>query len=155
VATRLAQLINKNLVTLDLCAKDKGSAMEELAELMDRENKLHSRSEFLKAVHEREALTSTAVGLGVAIPHARSSAVKQTAIAFGKSEGFRWDRNGEEVVRLVFLLAVPSENPNKEYMELLASLARMLVHEDFRESLMEAKDRDHVMAAIEMASPGR
>lgn len=148
----IRQLITKELITLDLEAKDKDSAIIELARLMEREGKLNSRPEYLKAVDERETLTTTAVGLEVAIPHARSPAVRQTAIAFGKSKGFRWDRDGQEVVRLVFLLAVPSENPNKEYMGLLASLARMLVDEGFRDSLLKATDRDEVMSAIERAS---
>ena len=146
------QLITKELIILNLEAKDKDSAIAELARLMEREGKLNSTPEYLKAVAERETLTTTAVGLGVAIPHARSPAVRQTAIAFGKSEGFRWDGDGQEIVRLVFLLAVPSENPNKEYMGLLASLARMLVDEGFCDSLLKATDRDEVMSAIERAS---
>ena len=148
----IRQLITKKLIILDLEAKDKDSAIIELARLMEREGKLNSTPQYLKAVGERETLTTTAVGLEVAIPHARSPAVRQTAIAFGKSKGFRWDRDGQEVVRLVFLLAVSSENPNKEYMGLLASLARMLVDEGFRDSLLKATDRDDVMSTIERAS---
>ena len=148
----IRQLITKKLIILDLEAKDKYSAIIELARLMEREGKLNSTPQYLKAVGERETLTTTAVGLEVAIPHARSPAVRQTAIAFGKSKGFRWDRDGQEVVRLVFLLAVSSENPNKEYMGLLASLARMLVDEGFRDSLLKATDRDDVMSTLERAS---
>jgi len=155
VVASVEQLINKNLITLDLNAKDKDSVMEELAALMDKQDKLHSKSEFLKAVHEREAFTTTAVGLGVAIPHARSPAVRETAISFGKSKGFHWDGDEDEVVRLVFLLAVPRVNPNKEYIELLAALARMLVDEGFRDSLMKARNYNDVIMAMEKVCVGR
>jgi len=134
------ELISQDLITLDLKAQDSNSAIAELADILDQAGKLDSLSGYVKAVHEREALTTTAVGFGVAIPHARSSAVKQTAVAFGRSVGFHWETNWEtnsdELVRLVFLLAVPEKNPNTEYMRILASIARMLVHEDFRESLL-------------------
>jgi len=155
VTASFEQMISKGLITLDLQGKDKDSVIEELAELMDRENKLYSKSDFIKAVHEREALTSTAVGWGVAIPHARSAAVKETAVSFGRSKGFRWDPDSEEPIRLVFLLAVPSANPNKDYIDLLASLARMLVDADFRNALAKAQTRDEVIMIISKASAAR
>ena len=148
----IRDLVSQDLITLDLKAKDKNSAIAELADILDRAGRLDSLSEYVKSVHEREALTTTAVGFGVAIPHARSSAVKQTAVAFGRSVGFHWETNREpnsdELVRLVFLLAVPEKNPNTEYMRILASIARMLVHEDFRESLLNATNPQDVLDAI-------
>lgn len=148
----IRDLISQDLITLDLKAQDNNSAIAELADILDQAGKLDSLSEYVKAVHERETLTSTAVGFGVAIPHARSSAVKQTAVAFGRSIGFHWKANREthsdELVRLVFLLAVPEKNPNTEYMRILASIARMLVHEDFRESLLNATNPQDVLDAI-------
>ena len=150
----IRDLIGKDLITLDLKARDKNSAIAELAYILDQAGKLDSLSEYVKSVRERETLTTTAVGFGVAIPHARSSAVKKTAVAFGRSVGFRWETNSDELVQLVFLLAVPKEDPNTEHMKILASIARMLVHEDFRESLLNAVDPQDVLDAINARGEG-
>jgi fructose-specific phosphotransferase system IIA component len=141
-------LITENLITLELQATDHDSAIEALANLMEKEGKLLSKKQFIQDVKNREKMTSTEVGHGIAIPHARSAAVGETAIAFGRSEGFYWNNDVEELTRMVFLLAVSKANPNNQYIHMLASLARMLVHDDFRERLAQAERRQDVLLAI-------
>jgi fructose-specific phosphotransferase system IIA component len=144
----ISLLINQDAITLELEAKDKSSAIDELAGLLEKSGKLRSKSEYVEAVHARESMVSTAVGFGIAIPHARSSSVINASVAFGKSTGFQWDDTENEPIRLVFLLAVPEKNTSTEYMAMLASLARMLVHEDFRQSLLKATTKEEVLKEI-------
>ncbi len=145
----IALVMNEDLVRLDLKARDGVSAVEELADLLEKAGKIRSKVEFIRDVAAREQLTSTSMGFGIAIPHARSSAVLETALAFGRSEGFRWSESDEDLVNLVFLLAVPDSNAKVQHLQILASLARMLLDESFRESLRGAQSPRDVLTAIE------
>jgi PTS system fructose-specific IIA component/PTS system nitrogen regulatory IIA component len=137
------------LITLDLQAKKSNDAIEELAGLLEREGKLFSKAGYIRDVQSREQKTSTEVGHGIAIPHARSGAVRETSIAFGRSEGFYWNSSVQEQTELVFLLAVSDKNPNKRYMQILAGLARKLIHDDFRARLKIAKTPSEVLEVIQ------
>jgi len=131
-------LASEETVTLNLAAEDKFGAIEELAELLFRASKISSKQEFIEDVLEREAHVPTSVGRGVAIPHARSSAVLETAVAVGRAKGLPWAHDDEEPVRMVFLLAVPMSNPSSEYIAMLASLAKALLDDGFCQGIMSA-----------------
>jgi fructose-specific phosphotransferase system IIA component len=145
----LDKLFNEGLITLNLRAVTSSSAIEELAGILEKEGKLNSKEDFIRDVENREQRTSTEVGHGIAIPHARSTAVRETSIAFGRSDGFYWNSNVQEHTELVFLLAVSDKKQNRQYMQILAGLARMLIHDDFRAQLRAAKTPPEVIAAIQ------
>jgi fructose-specific phosphotransferase system IIA component len=146
---KLDKLFNERLITLDLKAEKSSAAIMELADLLDKEGKLYSKKEYIRDVESREQKTSTEVGHGIAIPHARSAAVRETSIAFGRSDGFFWNSSVQEQTDLVFLLAVSDKKPNKRYMQILAELARMLIHDDFRSQLRAVKTPSEVLEAIQ------
>ena len=151
--TDFRELIDDRLITLDLKSENGTAAIEELASLMDQAGKLRSRADFVQAVYQREALTTTATDeWGIAIPHARSVAVKEPAICFGRSCGMLWDDESANLVQLVFLIAVPASKPSSDYIETLAALARALVDDDFRKRLMEAHSKEQVIDAIASAN---
>ena len=133
-------LVKPKQVNIDFIAANKDDAINQLALLLEKSGIVTSTNEFVEAVYEREALTTTAIGFGVAIPHARSSFVIKPGIAIGRSPGFSWDQATDSPINLVFLLAVPERIESPEYMRILATIARMLVYEEFRNSLIEAKD---------------
>lgn len=135
----------EEIVTLNLAAEDKFAAIEELAELLYRASKISSKEKFIEDVLEREAHVPTSVGRGVAIPHARSSAVLETAVAVGRAKGLHWADDDEEPVRMVFLLAVPMSNPSSEYIAMLASLAKALLDDDFCQGVMAATRSSEVV----------
>jgi len=145
---QLKNLVKSKLVNINLIAGNKDDAINQLALLLEQSGAVTSVNEFTEAVYEREALTTTAIGFGVAIPHARSSSVIKPGIAIGRSHGFYWDQETDSPINLVFLLAVPEIIESPKYMGILASIARMLVHEEFRKSLMEAKDIDEFISII-------
>ncbi len=125
-------------VTLNLKAQDKVSAIRELAELLYRAGKIRSKDDFVDDVLERETHVATSVGRSVAIPHARSAAVIETAVAVGRTEGIHWADDDEEPVKLVFLLAVPVANPSSDYIGMLASLAGALLDDGFCQGMKSA-----------------
>jgi len=145
---RFENLITSKLIDINLKVANRNGAIENLTSLMVKSGVVSSASDFIEDVYEREALTTTAIGFGVAIPHARSSSVIEPAVAIGRSVGFSWDQELDTPIKLVFLVAVPSKVESPEYMGILASIARMLVHEEFRKSLIDAKDMDEFMSII-------
>ena len=137
---------------MDLSAVDKWGAIAELAGLLDSAGRLSSLPGFLSAVREREAQVSTGVGMGVGIPHGKSPAVFAPSIAFGRSHhGVDFAAIDGEPAYLIFLLALPDSLGNREYMRALADLARLLVHETFREGLLTATTVEEVMAVLQHA----
>ena len=135
-------------VELNLNAQDKVSAIKELAGLLLRAGKLSSKAKYVEDVLEREAHVPTSVGRGVAIPHARSSAVLETAVAVGRVKGLHWADDDEQPVRMVFLLAVPIDNPSSEYIGMLASLAGALLNDGFCGSVMSATSKAQIVECM-------
>ncbi len=144
----IKNIINPQRIEMNLTAQNKDEAIDELSELLYQTNILTSKDIFIDAVHEREKLTTTAIGFGIAIPHARTTAVNEPAIAIGRSSGFYWNGTIDAPITLVFMLAVPAKVESAEYMGMLASIARMLVHEEFREELIKAPNKDEFMSVI-------
>jgi len=147
---RIAELFDPDCMTMDLQATDKWGAIAELAALLVPGGRISSLEQYLQAVREREAQVSTGVGMGIGIPHGKSDAVLLPTIAFGRSwPGIAWDSIDEQPVYLLFLLAVPASYGDREYMQTLAKLARLLVHETFRQKLMAARTKPEILSAIQ------
>lgn len=146
---RIQDLLSTDLICMNLRASTKDEVIRELAGVLDRAGKLNSLEEYIAAVYEREALGSTGVGLGVAIPHGKSAAVREPAVAFGKSaEGVDFQSVDGTPAHLVFMIAVPDSADN-EHLRILATLSRMLIHEEFRKALMEAGSPEEILRVIQ------
>jgi mannitol/fructose-specific phosphotransferase system IIA component (Ntr-type) len=145
----LADLVRLDTIELDLRAGDKWGAIDELAGLLELEGKLIDKVSYLQAVGERENQVSTSVGLGIAIPHGKSQAVKETSVAIGRSiTGIQWDPESPDICHLIILLAVSDREADKTYMQLLAILARSLLDDGFREGLMTAPNREALVEQL-------
>ncbi|MFW5979718.1 MAG: PTS sugar transporter subunit IIA [Halanaerobium sp.] len=143
------EFINQKLIKMSLKSRDKDSVIKEMIEIMAENEIITDKEEVIKKAMEREAKGTTGVGKGVAIPHVKSDAVKKPAVAFGRSEqGIDYGSMDEKPSYLFFLITVPEESHN-EHLKLLAQLSRNLVHDDFRESLLKAKNAEEVMSILE------
>ena len=142
-------LINKNLVTLNLEAKNKEEAIIKLAELAQKEGKITSIDEYVKSVLDREKAYTTGVGNGIAIPHGKSKAVKEAMIVFGKTtDGIEWDSLDGKPVNLIFLLGVPEENVDNVHLKILSQLSRKLMNDSFIEMLKKAVTVEEILNAL-------
>ena len=150
-------LINENQVLLTIECETKEEAVATLARTLEDAGKISSTENFLRDVWGRETLGDTAVGFGIAIPHARSEAVLTPAIAIGRTSGLQWNGRADSVVNLIVLLAVPARNAGSDHMTILSNVARMLVDEQSRLALLEAETPEHVLQVIEdyQAKKGR
>ena len=139
-------IIKENLVCLNLDAKDKYEAIKNLSILINDDNRLSNHQAYIDSVLEREALSSTGIGNGIAIPHGKCKDVKNITVAFGRVyEGIEWESLDGGNVRLVILLAIPEECSGNEHLRILASLSRKLIHEDFREKLYSLQEPKEVL----------
>jgi len=147
----LTELLTPDRVLVPLTARDKRGIITELAERLVAESG-GSLAEVLQAVEEREAVLSTGMGFGVAIPHARSPAVRELSIVCGVStEPVPYDSIDGEPVRLFFLIVGPESSAGL-HVKLLSRIARLVRRDGVRRDLIEARTPDefyHVLRDAE------
>ena len=142
-------MFSKNRATFDLKAKTKDEAIDELIEILYADGKVTSKEELKKAVLKREEEFSTGIGMGIAIPHGKCSAVKEPTITFGLSKaGIDYKSMDGKPAHLFFLIAVPEESSDV-HLRALSEISRKLMHEDVREGLKKAQNFDEFIKVFE------
>lgn len=148
---KIEEVIRPNTIDLNLSGlTEKDEIIEYLAGLLDEAGLLNDKQKYIESVHERELLGPTYMEHFIAIPHGKSDAVREAGIAFGRSsEGIMYETSlGGGIAKLIFLLAIPNRVSADAYMAVLARLARLLMHEEFRDELMHASNYGDVLKAI-------
>jgi fructose-specific phosphotransferase system IIA component len=142
---KICQLLKPELIKLELTSRDKESAIRELAELMRGKKEVVDLDKFIHDVYEREQLGSTAVGDGIALPHARSEGIRELIITFGRSsQGLDFEALDEKPVNLIFLIGTPKDDVGT-YLKTLAHLSRLLKKENIRNRLLSANSSQEVI----------
>jgi len=132
----IRDMFSKERVSFDMKSKTKTEALDELIELLIKDNKVKDAEIFKKAVLDREEEYSTGIGMGIAIPHGKSNSVIEASIVFGKSvDGVEYDSMDGKPAHLFFLIAVP-EDANNVHLKVLSEISRKLMHSEIREQLM-------------------
>ncbi|MCC5804490.1 PTS fructose transporter subunit IIABC [Rossellomorea vietnamensis] len=145
---RITELLTKDTIQLHVSSHSKNGVIDELVSVLDQSGKLQDRDEFKKAILNREAQSTTGIGEGIAIPHAKTSAVKAPAIAFGKSEeGVDYESLDGEPAHLFFMIAA-TEGANQTHLEALSRLSSMLMDMDVRKALLNAGTEEEVLEII-------
>jgi fructose-specific phosphotransferase system IIA component len=133
---------------LELSSTTKLEVIKELIDMLDTAGFLTDADAFLKSVLEREKVGSTGIGKGIAIPHSRTSTVREVVIAIGRSkDGIEFEALDNRPVNLIFLIAAPIESGGL-YLKALARLSRLLRYQEFRKELLEAETVDDVLKII-------
>jgi len=143
---RISDYLREDMICLNIKATGKEEAIKELGSFIRKDEEINNYEMFHNDVLEREKLTTTGIGEGVAIPHARTDAVMGFVIAFGKSEqGVNFDSLDGKKARLLFLMGTPKRAGLDDYLVLLAHLTRLLKEESFRGSLLKAKSPTEII----------
>lgn len=154
VGERMDAIISEKFINIDLNNKDKETIINLMSDVFLDEGRITDKKTYVDAVLEREGLESTAVGFGVAIPHGKSDAVKTATVFFGRSdEGIVWNEDGE-VVKLIFLLAIPSEAASNQHLKILAALSRKLMDDEFIGLLNTGKNKADILSSLEASLSG-
>jgi fructose-specific phosphotransferase system IIA component len=148
---RLTELVNEQSITTRLRARTKREAIAELVELLERAHGLDSQGEILDRVLRREAMMSTGIGNGVAIPHGKARLVDRLVAACGVSpEGIDFESVDGEPATLFILLVAP-ESGGAMHVKVLANISRLLKEEAVRRSLREAEGAAAFLGALRSA----
>lgn len=132
-------LTSADLVGVDLVARDRDDATAQLIALLAAAGRVTDADGFHADVRAREAQMATGMPGGVGLPHARSEHVTAPSLAVGKlHDPVDWGAP-DGPATLVFLIAAPAGG-DSDHLQILAALARRLVHESFRQSLLDAPD---------------
>ncbi|NSL69975.1 PTS fructose transporter subunit IIABC [Bacillus toyonensis] len=142
---KITELLKRDTVIMNLTASNKEAVIDELVEKLSGANRLNSKTEFKEAILKRESQSTTGIGEGIAIPHAKTKAVKQPAICFGRSvSGINYESLDGQPAHLFFMIAA-SEGANNTHLETLSRLSTLLMDEGFRKQLLEAKDEEELL----------
>lgn len=145
---RIIDLINKNSVKLNLVSKDKSNVVDELVDLVNNSGNLNNKKEYKEAILAREELSTTAIGEGVAIPHAKNKAVNKACLAAAISkEGIDYEAFDDSLSHLFFMIAAP-DGANDTHLEVLSRLSTILMDEKFRNDLINASSIDEFLNLI-------
>src|SRR6478735_2022901 len=146
---RITELLKKDTIILDLKSTSKADVIDELVGKLDEAGRLSDRAGYKEAILNRESQSTTGIGEGIAIPHAKTSSVKTPAIAFGRStEGIDYESLDGQPAHLFFMIAA-SEGANNAHLETLSRLSTLLMDESFRKTLLTASSIDEVIKAID------
>jgi len=142
-------MFSKTRVCFNLKATTKNEAIDELIDLLEKDGKLTNRGEFKEAVLKREEEFSTGIGMGIAIPHGKSSAVIEASMVFGKSEkGIDYQSMDDEPAHLFFLIAVPNDSSDV-HLRALSEISRKLMHAEVRNQLLKAESFEELISVFE------
>jgi PTS system fructose-specific IIC component len=145
---KISDFLKSKAIVMDIKAKDKIEAINELVDHMVANKFVKDGEAFVKALAKRENLESTGIGDGIAIPHARTDSVKELVLAFARSpHGVDFSSIDGKPSYLIFLIASP-EHKKSEYIMALAKLSRLLRKPTVREKLKNAQDPDEVLSVI-------
>jgi len=146
---QLAEVFKEDLIFLDFEAQNKDESIEKMVKSVEKAGGVEDVQSLKTALSDREKLGTTGVGGGIAIPHARCSAVKDLTVAFFRSKnGVNFNAIDNKDVNLIFLLLAPVASGGP-YLKLLAKISRLLRSDDFRASLMEAKSPRDVLEIVQ------
>ena len=145
---RITDLLKKQSIALGVSAKDKGEAIDKLVDLHDKSGNLSDAAAYKEGILAREQMGTTAIGMEVAIPHAKSEAVKAPALsAITVPGGVDYDSPDGQPCKLIFMIAATLDGD--VHLEVLARLMQMLMHEDFTAKLKAAKSPDEFLKIID------
>lgn len=143
---KITDLLIKDAMIMDLKATTKQAAIDEMVEKLYQVGRISDVKTFKDGILAREAQTSTGLGDGIAMPHAKNAAVKEATVLFAKSQvGVDYEALDGQPTYLFFMIAAP-DGANDTHLQALAALSRKLVDADFIASLKQASTPDEVRA---------
>lgn len=149
---KIHRLLKSELILLDMEEKDKEGVIKRLTERLKEQGLVADAEAFVGDVMKREALGSTAMGNGLAFPHARTKATENLILAFGRllePVAFSQEKDGK-AVRMVFLLGTPLKE-TAAHLEVLTALGRLVADKKVRKGILSAKTPEAVLGGIATA----
>ncbi len=147
---KIMDFLSKKAIVMDIKSTKKEEVIKELVDALINAGDIEkrNRNKLVEALMAREALGSTAIGQGIAIPHAKSDCVEKLIAAFGISKkGVDFDSLDGEPAHIFFLLVAPQDSAGP-HLKALARISRLLKDKYFRDSLRNSEDDKAVVKII-------
>lgn len=136
-------------VVIDLEASSQAEVIERLANELDKKGVLSNKEAYIQSVLEREEHSTTGVGNGVAIPHGKSEAVTEAAIAFAQlNTPVEWQSLDDQPVVIVIMLAIPNSEKGETHLRLLSEIAMKLMDDEFIVALKEETNPANIIKIL-------
>ncbi|KEZ90282.1 PTS fructose transporter subunit IIABC [Lacrimispora celerecrescens] len=146
---RISDLLKKESIELGVKVTGKEEAIDKLVGLMEAGGRLKDKAGYKEGILKREALGSTAVGDGIAIPHAKVDAVKEPGLsAMVVPEGVDYEAFDGSLSHLFFMIAAP-EGEADVHLEALSRLSTLLMDPDFKSDLTNARSKEEFLQLID------
>lgn len=147
---QIMDFLSKKAIVTDIKSTKKGEVIKELLEALINAGEVEKRqrNKLIDGLMVRESLGSTAIGQGIAIPHAKSESVNKLVAAFGLSKrGVDFDSLDGEPVYIFFLLLAPQDSAGP-HLKALARISRLLKDKYFRDNLRASEDDKSIIRII-------
>ncbi len=149
---KIQDLLRKDVMLLDLQATEKKAVIEEMIQSLVEHGYVTDFETFKEGILAREALTSTGLGDGIAMPHSKNAAVKEATVLFAKSnKGVDYESLDGQPTDLFFMIAAP-EGANDTHLAALAELSQYLMKDGFADKLRQVTSPDQVIELFDQAS---
>jgi len=146
---KIMDILVRDAVILDLGVRSKHEVLAEMAAALAKVEPQIEADRLLDVLEEREALQSTGIGEGVAIPHGKLAGLDRLVASFARSvEGVDFDSIDDQPTHHFFLLVVP-DHSGGQYLKALARISRFFRDPSFRHQLSEAETLEDVVRIIE------
>jgi PTS system fructose-specific IIC component len=146
---KITDLLKKEGIALNVDAADQNAAIDKLIALHEAVGNLSNVSAFKEAILEREKKGSTAIGMGIAVPHGKSSAVSKAGVtAITIPSGIDYKSLDGNPSNLFFMIAAP-DTAADTHLEVLSKLMTLLMDQKFAKKLVEAKTADEFLSIID------
>ena len=144
---KITDFLSRETIVPELASRDKNAALEEMAGYLGSTHRL-DKDKVLKVLLERERISTTAIGEGVAIPHGKLNGVERVVGVFARSpEGIDFASLDGAPTHLFFVLIAP-ENAAADHLKALARISRLLKDEAFRRRLMAGQSSQELYTTI-------
>ena len=152
---KITDLLSKNAIQLNAKPVNKNETINKLVDLMMKNGNITDKEEYLKTVLKREEEGTTGIGLGIGIPHGKTKAVYKPGLAaMVIPNGVDFDALDGKPAKLIFLIAAPDTKENI-HLEVLSRLSELLMDEEFREKLINAKTPEEFLKYIDEAEKNK
>lgn len=134
--SQLNKVVKEEMVFINQEFKEKETIIDFFANEAFDLHLITNREDFKEAIFNRENEVSTSIGFEIAMPHGKSSTVVDPFIGFMRlGNEIRWSSQNEDLVSMIFIIGVPSENQNKLHLKFISELSKKLLNDKFREDL--------------------
>lgn len=146
---KITELLDLKGIELGVSVGSKEEAINKLVDLMCATGKISDKDAYKEGILAREALTSTGIGEGIAIPHAQVAAVKAPGLAaMTVPDGVDYESLDGQPAHLFFMIAAPADG-GSTHLQALAKLSALLMDEGFRQDLLNAKTPEEFLSMID------